>query len=310
MVIASDGRVRGSPSEDVLRCLARRVELPGRGTTRVWECPGPPGAETLLLIHGVTFTAELNWRRVMDPLGRHFRIVAFDQRGHGQATNAGERFSLEDCADDIAALAGVLHIDRFIAAGYSMGGIVAQLLSRRHRSLLSGLVLCSTAGTVCGSPLESMFALALSTVGATLCLNPLLQVADAEALGAVLLGHIPNSETREWARQQLRRTSLRSALSAIQAVCEFTSEDWIGRVGVPAAVVITTRDRIVPASGQRRLARAIPGAVVYELEADHGVCVNAPELFARVLLEASQRVAAAPNQLASGRTQRTDVVTT
>ena len=31
----------------------RLVELPGRGTTRVWECAGPPGAETVMLIHGV-----------------------------------------------------------------------------------------------------------------------------------------------------------------------------------------------------------------------------------------------------------------
>ena len=41
--------------------LSRLVELPGRGTTRVWECPGPDGAETLMLIHGVAVTAELNW---------------------------------------------------------------------------------------------------------------------------------------------------------------------------------------------------------------------------------------------------------
>ena len=33
--------------------LTRLVELPGRGTTRVWECAGPPGAGTLMLIHGV-----------------------------------------------------------------------------------------------------------------------------------------------------------------------------------------------------------------------------------------------------------------
>ena len=41
----------------------RLVELPGRGVTRVWECTGPRGAPTLMLIHGVTFTAELNSAR-------------------------------------------------------------------------------------------------------------------------------------------------------------------------------------------------------------------------------------------------------
>ena len=64
----------------------RLVEIPGRGTTRMWEPPGPPGAETLMLIHGVAFTAELNWGKVFVPLGRHFRVVAADLRGHGDGS--------------------------------------------------------------------------------------------------------------------------------------------------------------------------------------------------------------------------------
>ena len=103
----------------------RLVELPGRGVTRVWECTGPRGAETLMLIHGVTFTAELNWGKIFAPLSRHFRVVAIDLRGHGDGISVGSRFRLEDCADDVAALAQVLGIGRFIAVGYSMGGMVA-----------------------------------------------------------------------------------------------------------------------------------------------------------------------------------------
>ena len=95
----------------------RLVELPGRGVTRVWECPGPPGAPTLMLIHGVTFTAELNWGRVFAPLAPHFRVVASDLRGHGDGIRTGARFRLEDCADDIAALAQVLGVGRFVAVG-------------------------------------------------------------------------------------------------------------------------------------------------------------------------------------------------
>ena len=72
--------------------------------------------------------------------------------------SAHSRFRLEDCADDIAALAGVLGIGRFAAVGYSMGGMVAQLLYRRHAPLLSGLVFCSTARNARGSPAEQMAA--------------------------------------------------------------------------------------------------------------------------------------------------------
>jgi 3-oxoadipate enol-lactonase len=283
-------RVLGEAAESP---LTREVELPGRGVTRVWECAGPPGAETLVLIHGVAVTAELNWGKVLVPLGRHFRVVAADLRGHGDGISAGCRFRLEDCADDVAALAQALGIGRFVAVGYSMGGMVAQLLYRRHRSLLAGLVLCSTAGNVRESPTERLTALTLPAAAAALRWNPVLQLMSAEVLGMTLLGHIDDRATAGWARTQLSRTSLAAAVSAVQAVCEFSSDGWISEVDVPAAVVVTARDRIVPAARQLKLARAIPGASVHEVDADHGACINAPQLFAPALLEACWSAASA-----------------
>ena len=266
--------------------LTRLVELPGRGTTRVWECPGPPGAGTLVLIHGVAGTAELNWGKVFAPLGRHFRVVAADLRGHGDGIRLRSRFRLEDCADDVAALAGVLDIGRFAAVGYSMGGMVAQLLYRRHAPLLSGLVLCSTARNARGSPAEQLAALAVPAMAAALRWNPMLHLMGAELLGMALLGPVDDPATARWARAQLSRTTLATTVSATHAVCGFTSDRWLSQVDVPAAVVITTRDRVVPPGRQLKLARAIPGATVHYVDAGHGACINAPQLFARALLEA------------------------
>ena len=114
----------------------------------------------------------------------------------------------------------------------------------------------------------------------------MLQLVSAEVLGSALLGPIDDPATARWARAQLRRTTLASAVSAIQAVAQFSSDGWIGQVDVPAAVVVTTRDRIVQAVGSARLARAIPGASVHEIDADHAVCITAPQVFARTLLSA------------------------
>ena len=266
--------------------LTRLVKIPGRGTTRVWECPGPPGAETVVLIHGVACTAELNWRMVFAPLARDFRVVAADLRGHGDGIALRSRFRLEDCADDFAALAGVLGIGRFTAVGYSMGGMVAQLLYRRHPALVSGLVLCSTAGSVRGSRAEQLAALAMPAMAATLRWNPMLQLMGAEYFGTALLGRMDDPATGRWVRAQLHRTSLATAVSAMQAVSEFSSDSWISQVDVPTAVVITDQDSVVPASRQLELARAIPGASVHHVAADHGACVNAPHLFTPALLEA------------------------
>ena len=264
----------------------RLVELPGRGVTRVWECAGPPGAPTLMLIHGVTITAELNWGRLFGPLSRQFRVLAMDLRGHGDGIPAGFRFRLEDCADDVAALAGVLEISDFVAVGYSMGGMVAQLVARRHAPMVSGLVLCATARNVLGSPAERLAALTLPAAAAAIWWNPLLQPVSAEILGLTLLGPVDDPAIAARTRAELRKTSLGTALSAVQAVCEFTSHSWISQLDVPAAVVVTTQDRVVPASRQRKLAAAISGASVHEVDADHAVCITAPQVFAPALLRA------------------------
>jgi 3-oxoadipate enol-lactonase len=66
----------------------------------------------------------------------------------------------------------------------------------------------------------------------------------------------------------------------MQAVSEFTSRSWISEVNVPTAMVVTTRDRIVPVSRQLKLARAIPGASVHKVDGDHAVCITEPQLFA------------------------------
>ncbi|HLK74455.1 MAG TPA: alpha/beta hydrolase [Streptosporangiaceae bacterium] len=272
----------------------RLVTLPGRGVTRVWECAGPPGAPALMLIHGVTVTAELNWEKVLAPLSRHFRVVAMDLRGHGDGIPAGWRFRLEDCADDVAALAKVLGIGSFVVVGYSMGGMIAQLVWRRHGPMVSGLVLCATARNVLGSPAEKLAALTLPSAAAAIRWNPLLQPVSAEILGLTLLGPVGDPATAARIRAQLRRTSLGTALSAVQAVCEFTSHSWISQVDVPAAVVITTQDRILPVSRQRKLAAAIPGASVHEVAADHAVGITTPQMFVPALLQACWSVTSGP----------------
>jgi pimeloyl-ACP methyl ester carboxylesterase len=77
---------------------------------------------------------------------------------------------------------------------------------------------------------------------------------------------------------------------AAAALSRFSSREWIGDVDVPAAVVVTELDGIVPPARQHRLAAAIPGATVHPLAGDHDVCVARPKLFVPVLLDACRSV--------------------
>jgi 3-oxoadipate enol-lactonase len=270
----------------------RILALPGRGTTHLRESEGPPGAPTVVLIHGLTMTADLNWFGAFSALARHFHVVALDLRGHGRGMHAGWGFRLEDCADDVAALVRTLGLGRVIVVGYSMGGLVAQLLWRRHRTLVDGLVLCATARNFRGSIAERLIGLFWPAVGIAAQMTPLLHLVGAHLVGASLLGPIEDAALRQWAHREMARTSMATLAAAIDAVSEFTSHDWIGAVDVPTAVIVTTLDGIVPASRQLKLASAIPGAVLHEIQADHGVCVRAPAAFARELLNACRSVCA------------------
>ena len=87
-----------------------------------------------------------------------------------------------------------------------------------------------------------------------------------------------------------------TAVSAIQAICQFTSDGWISQVDVPTAVVVTTRDRVAPPRRQLELARAVPGASVHQVDADHGVCITAPQVFAQALLDACRSVEPGPGR--------------
>ena len=77
-------------------------------------------------------------------MGRCFRVSP-DLRGHGRGMRSTEPFSLEDCADDAAALLGELGAGHAIVVGYSMGGPVGLLLARRHPGQVAALVMQATA---------------------------------------------------------------------------------------------------------------------------------------------------------------------
>src|SRR5580658_3054632 len=149
------------------------VELPGRGVTSVRDVAGPPGAPVVLLLHGWTATAALNWYPSFGPLAGHFRVLALDHRGHGEGIRSRQPFRLGDCADDAAALAEQLGIPRLIAVGYSMGGPIATLTWQRHRSLVQGLVLCATAARFVGNrPSDRMMAQGLLGLSLAAHLSP------------------------------------------------------------------------------------------------------------------------------------------
>lgn len=268
----------------------RVIELPGRGTTFVREVAGPPGAPTLVLLHGWTANSALNWFPVYQPLGEHFRVIALDHRGHGLGLRTWRRFRLEDCADDVVALADALGIERIVPVGYSMGGPIAQLVWHRHRERVAGLVLCSTARNFKGHASEhAAFGVIAGLRMAARATPPHLRKRVADR---VVVLRYDDTPLGHWAREQARLNDVRSILEAGRALSGFSSKDWIGDVDVPTAVIITRFDTTVPVRRQRSLADAIPGSRTWEIDGTHDVCASDPPAFVPPLVAACRAVTA------------------
>ncbi len=264
--------------------LGRRVELPGRGITFVREVPGPPGAPTVVLLHGWIASGGINWFQVFEPLSRHFRIIAPDLRGHGRGLRSNRRFRLADCADDVACTMEALDIDDAIVVGYSMGGPVAQLLWRRHRSKVAGLVLAATSNNfVPGMRARLTFTTMMAAMAGTSRVGQLASMLPrsiAQQFAPVRASERPDTLQR-WAAAEMRRHDLRMILEAGQAIGHFHAK-WVHEIDVPAACIITTRDRAVTPAQQAKMAFAIPGASIFRVEDGHVVCAS-PEFAAPVV---------------------------
>ncbi|MGB3050506.1 MAG: alpha/beta hydrolase [Polyangiales bacterium] len=262
------------------------LDLEGRGRIRVVEFKGPKGAPALVLLHGLAATGPLNWFAAFPELAQRYHVVAVDHRGHGQGIRT-RRFRLKDCADDVIAVADKLGVDRFIAAGYSMGGPIAKLCWNRHPERVRGLVLCATSRyfTPQQFPILTRAILPGAVVGARLMPKLVLgQIIDNMVKAS------PTQRGKDFVRREMSGCDPATLAQATRAVIRFSSRDWVSNITVPTAVLITTRDKIVPTRRQYALAEAIPGAKSFEVNGDHFACAARHSNFVPQLISGCEYV--------------------
>lgn len=254
------------------------LDLPGRGRTFVRHHRAPSQRPTVLLLHGIGVTADVNWFGAYGKLAESHGVLAIDHRGHGRGLRDGNRFRLADCADDAVAAMEVLGIDRAIVVGYSMGGPIAQLTWRRHRDRVEGLVLCATAHSFRGlEPARDM--------------GPALVQRARNAATLPRRGWL-DSGLRQWIAGEVARTSRRTTIQAAFALSRFDSTSWLHEVDVPHAVVVTERDGAVTMARQRRMADLLPNPSIHLAPTDHAGVVTRPSRFVPALVDALDAVAA------------------
>lgn len=265
----------------------RALDLPGRGTTWVYDSgpAGDPRRPALLLLHGWTSTAALNFCKCFAPLTGHYRVVAMDHRGHGRGIRSRTPFQLEVCADDAAALVEAMDLGPVTAVGYSMGGPIAELMWRRHPGLVDGLVLCATAAKF-STRQELTGPIGALGLGASMALSFLPSNVRRQGMTFATRNLASNRGFDGWALEEWGRADPSALIQAGLALGRFDATGWLGDIDVPTAVVVTTEDRTVSPRRQWRLAQEIPGAVGFPVQGDHRACVDQARQFIPALLAA------------------------
>lgn len=121
---------------------ARTVSV--RGIRLAYRATGV--GRPLLLINGSGATLDTWDPALLAALRPGSRIIVFDPRGMGASTDRrGDRLTVQEMADDAAALLQALRIHEADVLGWSLGGFVAQELAIRHPALVRRLILASSS---------------------------------------------------------------------------------------------------------------------------------------------------------------------
>jgi pimeloyl-ACP methyl ester carboxylesterase len=225
-------------------------------------------AEPVLLIHGFASSLLVNWinpgwAKTLNEAG--YRVVAFDNRGHGQSSKSYEPadYTPEKMAGDAAALLRHLGIGRAHVMGYSMGARISAFLALAEPALVATLVFGG---------------LGIGMVDGVGEWDPIAEALSAPDPSTII--HARGKTFRMFADQT--KSDRRALAACIMTSRTLLSEDEVARIAQPTLVAVGTKDDIGGSAAE--LAALMPNAASFEIEGrDHMLSVGDRTFKKRVL---------------------------
>lgn len=230
------------------------------------------GAPLILLTH---LAAVLdNWDpRVVDGLATERRVIAFDNRGVGATTGTTPK-TIQAMATDAVVFIRALGLTQVDLLGFSMGGMIAQVIAQNEPQLVRRLILAGT-GPAGGEGITNVTKLShLDTARGLLTLQDPKQflfftrTPNGREAGKQFLARL--KERTENRDKAISLTSYFAQLSAIHRWGLERPHD-LATIGQPVLVGNGESDRMVPTQNSFDLARRLPNSdlVIYP-DAGHG----------------------------------------
>ncbi|HEY2773631.1 MAG TPA: alpha/beta hydrolase [Candidatus Binatia bacterium] len=244
---------------------------------QVHEGSGP----WILLVHGLGGSSRA-WDSLVPFLSSQARVVVPDLRGCGASTRGTRPYTLALVAEDLGRVVRGLGIERCIAVGHSLGGVIVQELLASEPEWLCGAVLISTSSRVGEKAAENWRRLADTVEQRGLGDSPAAaargfaeQYAEAHPDVVAAYARLGASADRHVYAEQARAASSYDYSKALAAV------------RCPVLVLQGLADRLTPPGGSVLLHRALPAHARLEMieEAGHNLPIEMPALVARLIVE-------------------------
>jgi pimeloyl-ACP methyl ester carboxylesterase len=215
--------------------------------------------EPIVLVHGFASTKEVNWLTpgwvtTLTGVGR--RVIALDNRGHGQSSKLYDPAAYHSAvmAEDVRALLDHLHIERADVMGYSMGARISAFLAVKHPQRVRSLV--------------------LGGLGIRLVEGVSLPQSIADALEAPTLDDVRDPTGRQFrAFAEKNESDLKALAACMRGSRQTLSRAQVAGIDKPVLVAVGTKDTV--AGSPQALAALIPGARALDIpERDHMLSVG------------------------------------
>lgn len=268
------------------------------GTVLHADALGPTDAPVIVLAHGYVLSARA-WHYQQRDLAGEFRVVAYDQRGHGRSERAADGdYSIQALGRDLAAVLDAVAPPGtpVVVAGHSMGGMTVLSYADQfpdavpHRLAGAALLDTTAADVVRGTVFSAGSAMAASILGVAAARAVGLRPPDRvrySSVSMLLTREIGLSSTASPAHvaftQEMALACPKEVSAALMpALTSLDVREAAGRLTVPTMVLVGEADRITPPGASRALVKLL----------DRGELVVLPEVGHMAPLEAHRDVTA------------------
>lgn len=241
------------------------------------EVAGSDDAPALMLSNSLGTNLHM-WDDQVDELARHFRVVRYDRRGHGQSGVPQGPYSMERFGRDVLAVLDALDIEKINWCGLSMGGMVGQWLGANAPDRVEKLILSNTNSYY---PDKGPWADRIKFVQD----KGLASMVDANMQRWFTEGFRANApETIARMKEMFVATQVPGYVACCEAIRDMDFRSSNPSIAAPTLVIVGSADAATPPSAGEAIAQQIKGSKLASLDAAHISNMEQPKQYTETVL--------------------------